>query len=260
MPVMGHRTEPRLRVLVAAETRDIAEDITRLSEGMAGIMAVDAMAGDVATLARLAADPPDLAILAFEGRRAFWRSAQRLAQGAEPQVELAFVGASSASAVEAFELDAVDFLTPPLTRDRLAQTVQRVRRRREARAARAAIGFAPAIDLRAAGRLRTVRVDDLRWIEAAGDRVRLHTAQGLVETRCTLGALAGQLDPRIMLRVSRSAVVNRAAIAAVRGHASRTLWLDIGGNAVKVGSTYVGAVREALDLRPRRLRKAEAAG
>ena len=64
-----------------------------------------------------------------------------------------------------------------------------------------------------------IKVDDVDWIESAGNYVRLHTQQGPFLIRCTLKELETTLDPRQFGRVHRSIIANLDRIAEIR-HAS----------------------------------------
>lgn len=139
-----------------------------------------------------------------------------------PRPLVVFVTAFDDHAVRAFEVAAVDYLVKPFARDRVAEAVARVRRQ-------LAHGAAPALDpaaldalmarlhpnqsyrtrilVRSVGRVSFVPVDQIQWIEAEGNYVRLHTGQGRHLARETLTRLARELDPAKFVRVHRGAIV-----------------------------------------------------
>jgi two-component system LytT family response regulator len=61
-------------------------------------------------------------------------------------------------------------------------------------------------------RLLVVRMEEVDWIESAGNYVRLHAGGRAHVVRQTLGGLAARLDPRRFVRVHRTAVVNLDSI------------------------------------------------
>ena len=69
-----------------------------------------------------------------------------------------------------------------------------------------------------------VNTDDIEWLEADGNNVRLHTASDVYSIRATLSGTLKELDPGVFVRAHRSAVVNLDRVAEVR------TW--IGGDAV----------------------------
>jgi len=62
--------------------------------------------------------------------------------------------------------------------------------------------------IKSGGRIFFLRVDEVDWIEAAGNYVRLHVGSEVYRMRETLGALEDKLDPRRFVRIHRSQVVN----------------------------------------------------
>lgn len=90
-----------------------------------------------------------------------------------------------------------------------------------------------------------VDVDAIDWIEAARDYVLLHTTSRSHIIRSTMSALERQLDPDRMIRVSRSAFVQRSRVEALERKAGGYVVRLAGGRTVRVGVTY-GRVVEAL--------------
>lgn len=104
----------------------------------------------------------------------------------------------------------------------------------------------------------TVRipVDNLLWVEAEGDYVRLHASGGGGLLRATLSGLEGQLDPSIFARVHRSAICRRSAVAAMVRKPSGALAIRLeSGDEVPVGRSYRDAVTEIIghSREPRRV-------
>jgi two-component system LytT family response regulator len=142
---------------------------------------------------------------------------ERLRAAGRPAPLVVFVTAFDDHAVRAFEVAAVDYLVKPFARARVAEAVARVRRQ-------LAHGAAPALDalvarlhpgqsyrtrilVRSVGKVSFVPVEQIHWIEAEGNYVRLHTGQGRHLARETLSRLARELDPAKFVRVHRGAIV-----------------------------------------------------
>jgi two-component system, LytTR family, response regulator len=62
--------------------------------------------------------------------------------------------------------------------------------------------------IRSAGRICFLRVEDIDWLEAAGNYVSIHVGRESHLIRETLQSVAGRLDPAKFLRIHRSTVVN----------------------------------------------------
>ena len=95
-----------------------------------------------------------------------------------------------------------------------------------------------------------VRVSDIRWIEGAGDYVRLHLglANHLHSER--LKRLEVRLDPHRFVRVHRSAIVNVSAVRKLRhlGHGDYEAVLD-DGSTVRVSRTRRSQLTQVLERR-----------
>jgi len=216
-----------------------------------------AQARDGAEAAQMiVAHRPDLAFLDIRmPHRDGMALARALAADPASRTEVVFVTAYDHFAAEAFDLDAVDYLLKPVTEERLSMALARAARRR----APPSPATAPEPALSGDGpvngfwikrregivRLSTAAID---WIEAAGDYVLLHTPAFSHMHRTTMEALHKTLDPKAFLRVSRSAIVRRAAVTGMRPASRGGLALLIGESVVPVGSTYRRAVRDTLDL------------
>jgi two-component system LytT family response regulator len=142
---------------------------------------------------------------------------------------IVFVTAFEEYACEAFGARALDYLLKPVERERFAQTLERAREElcaRELLQARQQeeLGSAPAIGrcghdrfaIRTAGRIVFLKVSELRWVEAAGNYVRLHAGGETHLMRGTLAAVEGWLDPEQFVRIHRSIIVNLDWVTEVR--------------------------------------------
>lgn len=131
-----------------------------------------------------------------------------------------FVTAFDAHAVRAFEEHALDYLVKPFDDERFAAALDQVRARLAApgRAADARLaGALAAIEasgtwlhrlvVKEEGRLIVVKVEDVDWLAAEDNYVRLHVGRVQYRMRSTLGVLAARLDPDRFLKLNRSQIV-----------------------------------------------------
>lgn len=94
-------------------------------------------------------------------------------------------------------------------------------------------------------RITPVPLDAIRWIEAAGDYPKLHTAEKVYLCSLGIGALADQLDETRFLRVHRSSIVALAAIDQLQsdGSGGYIATLD-DGTEVRVSRSYADRIRD----------------
>ncbi len=198
--------------------------------------------------------------------------AQRVAAGqAAPMI--VFVTAHAMHALRAFELDAIDYLTKPVRRERLqaalARAAQRLAERSAAQARQPAqAGEAVAapetdfITITDRGRLKRVPVGEVLYFKAELKYVTLRTAS---ESHVLDGALS-DLEQRWgerFLRVHRNALVARWAVRELERHAPTSFGELDGGDGAEAADSWavrivhvdewlavsrrqVAAVREAL--------------
>lgn len=129
---------------------------------------------------------------------------------------IVFVTAHAEHALQAFELDAVDYLTKPVRRDRLQAALQRVAGRVRPPAAAPAGGDADAgvLLVNDLGRRIRVPVAEVLYLKAELKYVTLRTATHTHVLDDSLTDLEQRLGPRF-LRVHRNALVARGAMQAL---------------------------------------------
>ncbi|WP_051466956.1 LytR/AlgR family response regulator transcription factor [Actinomadura oligospora] len=177
-----------------------------------------------------------------------------LAGFAEPPA-VVFVTAHDDCAVAAYELGALDYLLKPVRRERLAEAVRRVVEAVD-RAARAGDpggvpGGPPAADddemipVELGGRTRLVSRRSVTHVEAQGDYVRLHTAEGSYLVRMPLASLARRWEDSGFIRIHRSTLVASQHITELRFDAGRVA-VQIGDELLPVSRRHTRAVRDLL--------------
>ncbi len=131
-----------------------------------------------------------------------------------------FVTAYDEYALRAFEVNAVDYLLKPVDRDRFAETLRRAREAGNTGSddlaakmtallqSRIGAGAPERVAVKTDGRIRLVPAGSIRWIEAAGNQVRLHAGDETHLLRSTLQDFVARLDSARFQRVGRSAVIN----------------------------------------------------
>jgi two-component system LytT family response regulator len=144
------------------------------------------------------------------------------ALGAHTVPVVVFVTAYDKYALQAFEIHALDYLLKPVERARFQSTMQRVRRhlaRKEQTDLTERLA-AVLLELRArqeqvdrlvvksGGRAYFVGVDEIDWIEAAGNYARLHVGGDRHVIRKTMTALEQELPAKQFARIHRSTIVN----------------------------------------------------
>lgn len=160
-----------------------------------------------------------------------------------------FVTAHEKHAVEAFELDAVDYVLKPVRRERLADAVRRVVGGARADAA------VDQIPVERGGVTRFVPVSEIRYVEAEGDYARLHTATESHLVRIPLSQLEQQWSGSGFVRIHRSLLVALPYVEELRVDAGRcSVVVDgpDGGVELAVSRRHTRQLRDLLVRDPRR--------
>ena len=213
------RTTDRVRAIIIDDEPLPRERIATLLTGHPEVQVI-AECGDGAEALRVIGDArPDLVFLdiqmpeldGFEVLEALEIS---------PLPAVIFVTAFDEYAVRAFEVSAIDYLLKPIDPARFEQALGRAMRRMSVSPGgggelqaflsrwRSQRGFAARFVVRFGGKLIFVQPQDVDWIDAAGNYVRLHASGRQYLVRGTMKSIESRLDPDVFVRVHRSAIVN----------------------------------------------------
>ena len=184
-----------------------------------------------------------------------------------------FVTAFSKYAVDAFEVNAVDYVLKPIDDQRLAQALERARARlgvdvrpngveHKGRMMQAIMDIDEdnaiagwdanhRIALRDGARMELLDQGDIVWVDAAGDYMCLHDLRERTHViRSTMNDLLKRLNDPRFARVHRSTAVNLERIESADFLSKGEYLLGLqGGGSVKVSRNYSSAVRRYLNRR-----------
>ena len=163
-----------------------------------------------------------------------------------PSPAVVFVTAHARYALEAFAVEAFDYLLKPVAPDRLARIVERLRGHtvETGTAARK-------IAVVAAGRTELVDFDQIHFVQADGDYCRVHTFDRAYLATLSLAEVERRLPSGTFARVHRSHLVNLSKVVAVRRPGPDRLSLQLGDRArteLDVARRQSRQVRERLRL------------
>ena len=132
-----------------------------------------------------------------------------------------FVTAYDQFALKAFDAHALDYLLKPFDAERFRSAVARARKQLQARRVGDVEGqlaelltelrgkreYLERIVVRSGNRILILRVDDVDWLEAASNYVRIHAGGRQYLLRETMSNLEARLDPAHFVRIHRSTMV-----------------------------------------------------
>lgn len=244
---MSSETSALLKVLVVDDERPALDELSWLlnrDDRIGVVLTTDSAAEALRVLQEQRVDAVfmDIAMPGLTGLEL----ARVLSQFKIP-TPVVFVTAHDEHAVDAFELNAVDYVLKPVRDERLAEAVRRIVESR----AGTPVGLQDEqIAVELGGVTRFISRGDVSYAEAQGDYARLHTANGNHLVRVPLTALEDEWREAGFVRIHRSLLVALPHIEQVR--------MDAGRCTVIVAGVELGVsrrhTRELRDLLVRRAR------
>jgi two-component system LytT family response regulator len=196
--------------------------------------------------------------------------AEQLSKNSTPVPKVVFVTAYREFALNAFEFQAFDYLLKPFSDERLARCLSKLvdsffdsdvvlqhlklDELLSRKTGNSIDGFIRNLEVTSGGSMselqRTVsmksgsewirvRLDDILWIEAAGDYMCVHTLEGTHIIRKTLKQFEQELDPNLFPRVNRSAMINMSKLKRLTPNSNGEYLAQLtSDDSVKVSRKY----------------------
>ncbi|MBE7172289.1 MAG: response regulator [Williamsia sp.] len=134
----------------------------------------------------------------------------------DPVPAVIFTTAYDEYAIRAFETHAVDYLLKPFSRERFSRAIQKLQPEEGPQQQTAPLletaSQSPVqsqrIVVKLAGRIKIIPVQEVAYLEAADDFVKIHTAEGALLKNKTMSHFEQILDPQQFVRIHRSYILN----------------------------------------------------
>ena len=217
--------------IICARNADL-QVVGTASDGAAALRLIEALRPDLVLLDMTMPELDGLAV------------ARSLAGESQPPAVI-FVTAHEHFAVEAFDLEAVDYVLKPVTAERLARAVDRAVARRDTRkGARGESRWLSELWVPHRSELLRIEVGQVSRIDAERDYVRLHVGDRSYLLLQTIAGLEERLDPARFIRIHRSTILRRDCIRGLR-HDGLGVWsIELeNGEALRIGRTYMAKVK-----------------
>jgi len=148
----------------------------------------------------------------------------------EARPAVVFVTAHDKFALRAFEVHALDYLLKPFDSGRFKKALERARDRIQRQQTgelshqiselladlKTGVKHPERLAIKSGGKVLFLKLDEIDWIEAADNYVRLHAAREAHLLRETMNSLEKRLDPEQFIRVHRSRIVNTQRVKELR--------------------------------------------
>lgn len=232
-----------LRTLIVDDEPLAIERMQLICRDLAGIEVAGTAQDGAAALRMIDALSPDLVLLDMTMPELDGLAVARALAGRKPRPAVIFVTAHENFAVEAFDLDAVDYVLKPVTPDRLERAVARALARRGERAEQGG-DWLTEFWVPYRSELLRIAAADVDRIDAERDYVRLHVGDRSYLLLQTVTGLEARLDPQHFIRLHRSTILRRDRITGLR-HDGLGVWSAelADGAAVRIGRTYLAKAK-----------------
>jgi DNA-binding LytR/AlgR family response regulator len=235
---------PLLRALVVDDEAPARDELAFLLRADPRVGTVQTAGSATQALKLLNDEPPDVIFCDIKMPGLDGLELGRIVSRFADRPKIVFVTAYDEHAVDAFELQATDYVMKPVRADRLAEAVRRV--------VSAEADTTPVEDetltVELAGVTRFVRRSEVRYVEAQGDYARLHTATGSHLVRTPLSVLEERWAAAGFARIHRSVLVSLAHVEAVRVVDGRYS-IRVAGVELPVSRRHTRQLRELLAQR-----------
>lgn len=154
-----------------------------------------------------------------------------------------FTTAKKDYAVEAFELNVVDYLIKPIALPRFKQAIEKASETIESDKQELKVEEQGFVFVKDNGVLKRISIDDILFLEAMGDYVKVHTLQKFHVVHATLKSIEEKLPAAKFIRVHRSYIVAINKIDFIQEGT-----ISIGKTSIPVADTHKSNLNKRLNL------------
>lgn len=154
-----------------------------------------------------------------------------------------FTTAKKDYAVEAFELNVVDYLVKPITLPRFKQAIEKAQEALDSNKEEVKVEERGFVFVKDNGVLKRISIDDIMFLEAMGDYVKVHTPQKFHVVHATLKSIEEKLPSTKFIRVHRSYIVAINKIDFIQEGT-----ITIGKTTIPVADTHKTNLNKRLNL------------
>ncbi len=251
----------RIRTLIVDDEPDARERLVELAAQDASVEVVGECRNGAEAVQAILRHKPDLVLLDVQMPQMNGFEVVRRVGPARMPFTI-FVTAFDNYALQAFEVNAVDYLLKPYDDERFHASLAKARKLINMNTNDKLTGrlmdlmrghlheqsaYTEHFTIRDKGREHVVAVDDLLFLRAEGNYLKLVLADRSFLYRMTMNAVESELDPERFLRIHRSFMVNRSFIRSARYEGNNEfLFLMSNGERLVSGRSYKEHIAKAL--------------
>jgi len=245
-----------IRTLII-DDEQLARDLVRnYLKGHTNIQVIGECENGFEAIKKISAEKPDLIFLDIQMPKL---NGFEMLEILEQRPEIIFITAHNEFAIRAFELNAVDYLLKPYSKERLLAAVKKVEERRLS-----GLPSSQAIDtlireplsekiervvVKTGTRIKVIPVNKITHLEAEDDYVMIFSDEGKHLKQATMKFFEDHLDPDTFLRVHRSFIVRVDQVTQLEPYSKENFILRLkNGATVKVSRTGLKLLKDKLNF------------
>jgi two-component system response regulator LytT len=236
-----------LKAIIVDDEAPARSELRYLLDEVGGVEVVAEAAGVREAIEKLKEYPCDVMFLDINMPEATGLQLAEALQHLKFPPAVVFITAYSEHALDAFEVNAIDYLVKPVETDRLAQAISRVR---EQVSLQVQAQKSKRIPVEKGRKKIFIEIDKIRYIMARDDYARLQTDNDHYFTNISLAQLEKHLDGYGFFRVHRTYLVNLSMIEEIESATGGTLMLTLKDveEKIPVSRRRVAALKKILGL------------
>ena len=147
-------------------------------------------------------------------------------------------------ALESYEYNVTDFLKKPVTASRFFKTVKKIKNQyNRNESATIENNNDDYVFIKTDSKLVQIRLDEILWIEALGNYMRLHTEADKHTVLSTMKEIEGKLPAKDFIRVQRSFIVRLDKILTIEDN-----YVIVKNKEIHIGKAYKDEFNKRLNL------------
>lgn len=162
-----------------------------------------------------------------------------------------FTTAYDQFALQAFEMNALDYLLKPYTRERFSKAMERIHKNDLSQnlhflADTQTLNYPKRILVEKGNRLRSIAADEIIYLKAEKDYTQIHTHDQSYLSSQGIGIIEKRLDPEKFIRIHRSHIVNILHIREVYRDISKMFLVMENGTELSIGRNYTDNLKKLI--------------
>jgi two-component system response regulator AlgR len=240
------KPSPKLDILIVDDEPLARSRIKSLCKRMTGINHVKMASGGREALDLVAQDCPQIMLLDIDMPDLSGMEVAKLCKEFADAPEIIFTTAHDRYAIDAFRLNATDYLLKPVKEELLREAVERVLEKRKMTASGPSKTGDHWLWVQDGEGAVQIRSADIGWIAADRDYMRLCMSDRNYLVHEAMQSLLQRLPGGLFIRIHRSAAVNRSFVRDIRRKGRRRFIVMKDGTELTIGPSFVKAAMSAL--------------